>query len=792
MSNPFGFFGHSDPGSFANDGRSQALKEQKRPPARTHPAFAGPYQSNVEHQEQPPYFTNPYGGNEDRTYPLARGPPGHGFLINADPSEPSFAAHIDPTASRDQVTHYRRAAEEAHSEYAALLVKNNSLKTQVEDLQNRMSSKDVSFLEMKSQLETYKENNARQASHIQSLKDRIKELEEIAVSASNVKSHLQPGLEPFKRGNRELNERVAELESRVRIHLLEREKAEQKAYSLEKKVSESIGKLSPYLKIDPKGHEDPFNILVTKVSELLKDHFNETSRTASLEEALASQQMELKASRETIVQLVSEIGKEQKAAAGYTAEIKALKRERDEAVRAKKSMERDNNILLEKLKESHMVWDNSQQNLEDKERKMAELDKTLRTSYYEAKAAQNLHQAFLSQLSTLLSNGFITVLSTEVAIKERIQEVCASEQSWKATNEDLQKKVLHLSRQLEQQRELYHETLSKSIKTEEVLQEQKESLKHLKGKMASEDLLKDGFNFERKKLMRFLQQLAEKLKINQDILTENLQSQYEMLLERAGEVSNFDPEYLGGNKVLVYNLQKKVNSLKEKLDFKNTQIEQLEKKVKLLEKAKEPLISPSKEGFQSLSVQKLQNRVEKLQGQLNELKMVNHNLMSQLAEVNQLKNKTTEQNKIIDGLNTSLEKLERIKEKAAKKVVSLKTELDYSELETRGEKARAQHMLEAVTNELQTAKRALEEVARREKQLVDFKDTITRMMGFNINTLAVPEHEIIGQLKKLLRSHEPLNTTSNDRSKLPYGLRTGFENPHHNVSYVSTSSKPRF
>ncbi|XP_078516441.1 coiled-coil domain-containing protein 170-like isoform X2 [Lissotriton helveticus] len=725
MSNPFGFFGHSDPGSFANDGRSQALKEQKRPPARTHPAFAGPYQSNVEHQEQPPYFTNPYGGNEDRTYPLARGPPGHGFLINADPSEPSFAAHIDPTASRDQVTHYRRAAEEAHSEYAALLVKNNSLKTQVEDLQNRMSSKDVSFLEMKSQLETYKENNARQASHIQSLKDRIKELEEIAVSASNVKSHLQPGLEPFKRGNRELNERVAELESRVRIHLLEREKAEQKAYSLEKKVSESIGKLSPYLKIDPKGHEDPFNILVTKVSELLKDHFNETSRTASLEEALASQQMELKASRETIVQLVSEIGKEQKAAAGYTAEIKALKRERDEAVRAKKSMERDNNILLEKLKESHMVWDNSQQNLEDKERKMAELDKTLRTSYYEAKAAQNLHQAFLSQLSTLLSNGFITVLSTEVAIKERIQEVCASEQSWKA-------------------------------------------------------------------LMRFLQQLAEKLKINQDILTENLQSQYEMLLERAGEVSNFDPEYLGGNKVLVYNLQKKVNSLKEKLDFKNTQIEQLEKKVKLLEKAKEPLISPSKEGFQSLSVQKLQNRVEKLQGQLNELKMVNHNLMSQLAEVNQLKNKTTEQNKIIDGLNTSLEKLERIKEKAAKKVVSLKTELDYSELETRGEKARAQHMLEAVTNELQTAKRALEEVARREKQLVDFKDTITRMMGFNINTLAVPEHEIIGQLKKLLRSHEPLNTTSNDRSKLPYGLRTGFENPHHNVSYVSTSSKPRF
>ncbi|XP_069063453.1 coiled-coil domain-containing protein 170-like [Pleurodeles waltl] len=792
MSNPFGFFGHSDAGTFPNAGRSKAFKEQQGPRARTQSAIAGSYQSNVEHQEKPPYFTNPYGGNEDHTTQLARGPPGYGFLINPDPSEPSFVAPLDPPASGDQVTHYRRAAEEVHSEYAALLVKNNSLKTQVEDLQNRMSSKDLSFLEIKSQLETYKENNARQASHIQSLKDRMKELEEIAVSASSVKAHLQPGLETFKRGNRELNERVAELENRVRIHLLEREKAEQKAYSLEKKVSESISKLSSFLRIDPKGHEDPLNILLTKVSELLKDHFQETSRIASLEEALASQQMEFKASRETIVQLVSEMGKEQKAAAGYTAEIKALKQELDEAVRAKKSMGKDNNILLEKLKDIHMIWDDSQQNLQDKERQMAQLDKTLRTSYYEAKAAQNLHQAFLSQLSTLLGNGFITVPSTEEAIKERIQEVCASEQSWKATNEDLQQKVLHLSRQLEQQRELYHETLSKSIKTEGVLQEQKESLKHLKGKMASEDLLKDGFNFERKKLMRFLQQLAEKLKINQDILTESLQSQYEMLLERAGEVSNFDPEYLGENKVLLYNLQKKVHSLKEKLDFKNTQVEQLEKKVKVLEKEKEQLILQSKEGFQSLDVQKLKNRVEKLQGQLNELKMVNKNLMAQLAEVNQLKNKTTEQNKIIDELNSSLEKLERIKEKAAKKVVSLKTELDYSELETRGEKARAQHMLEAVTNELHTAKRALEEVARREKQLVDFKDTITRMMGFNINTLAVPEHEIVGQLKKLLRSHGSLKDTFDDRSKLPYGLRTGFENPHHSVSYVSTSSKPRF
>lgn len=81
------------------------------------------------------------------------------------------------------------------------------------------------------------------------------------------------------------------------------------------------------------------------------------------------------------------------------------------------------------------------------------------------------------------------------------------------------------------------------------------------------------------------------------------------------------------------------------------------------------------------------------------------------------KEKINQQTKTIELLSKSLEKLDKIKEKAAKKVVSLKTELDYTEQESLGEKARCQQMLDAVTNELLTAKRALEEVARREKQV---------------------------------------------------------------------------
>ncbi|MEE6493972.1 hypothetical protein FKM82_016981 [Ascaphus truei] len=645
---------------------------------------------------------------------------------------------------------------------------------------------------MKGELENYKENNARQASQIQSLKDHIKQLEQMSVSVNSVKAETSAGIYSFKRDNKELNERVQELEHRVRIHLIEREKAEQKASNLEKKLQESIGKLSSYLNMDIEEQEDPLNVLLTKVDKLTHEYFLEKSRILSLEEALAGQQVEFKAGRETIVKLVSETEKQKKTTAGYATEVKALKRERDEAVLAKKNAERDKEILLEKLKDNHKEWGNSQQELMEKEKQVNEMDRTLRTSTYEAKASHSLHQTFLSQLATLLSSGFKTVSRTEEAIKERIQEICSNEQSWKSANEDLQQKVLKLTKQLDQQRDLYHEAVSKSYKDEETLQEHKESLKHLKGKLASEEMIKDGFNMDRKKLKKFLLQLAEKLRMSRDISSESLPSQWEMLLDRAEAIGKMDKGYLSENKNLIYNLQKKVNSQREKLELQSSQIEQLQKKIKQLEKEKEQEHFLSAENSARLTAQKLQQKVDRLQGQLSDMKIANQNLTAKLVDINELKDRTLQQHKTVEELSRSLEKLDKIKEKAAKKVVSLKTELDFTEQQSRGETARFQHMVESLTNELHTAKRALEEVARREKQLVDFRETITRMMGFSINTLAVPDHEILDQLKQVLRTNGPLNIGRSDRSKLPYGFRTGDADQEYTVQHMNPFEKPRF
>nr|XP_008166491.1 coiled-coil domain-containing protein 170-like [Chrysemys picta bellii] len=698
-------------------------------------------------------------------------------------SQVSLGPLLEADASRYQLIRYRKAADIAHCEYAALLVKNSSLQTEIQQLQSQLVTKEASLQEMKSELEIYKENNARQSSKIQTLKAQVKELEEIATSVTSVKSQSGAYIYTLKRKNQELSERVSELEKHLRMLLVSREKAEQKVASLEKKLAEVTDKLSSSMNIDIKGQEDPLGFLVIKFPTLLKEHSLEKTRIALLEKALATQEMELKASRETIVNLVSEMKKEQKTAAGHTEQLAILKKEKDEAALTKKTFERNNTILLERLKDKQIAWDNCCQELLHKEKKFTELDRALHASMYETKTTQTLYQTFISQLATLLSNTFITVAGTEKAIKERIQEICGSEHSWKSVStvlsklafmnailktDELQQKVLSLTSQLEQQRDLYHEALSKSYKAEEVLQKQKGSLKRVEKKLAAEDLLLERFISERKKHMGFLQELTEKLQINQVSSPESLHCQYEMLLDKAQQLSKLDTEYLIENKNCIFNLQKKINSQREKIKMKNWQIEQLTEKIKQFEKGKEQQVCLNAgQEPQSLKAQK---ESEKLQEQLREMKMSNQTLQAKFVSVNDLKNKT------IEELSKSLEKVEKIKEKAARKVVSLKTELDYTEHEARKEKERAHHMLEAVTNELHISKRALEEVARREKQLVDFREAITKIMGFRINTLTISDKEIIRQLKQLIQAYEISKVTSNNESKFSCGFTTGFEN----------------
>ncbi|XP_034783269.1 coiled-coil domain-containing protein 170-like isoform X2 [Acipenser ruthenus] len=657
------------------------------------------------------------------------------FLRNLDAPRVSFDPLVDVPDSRPQLSHYKLIADTIHSEYAALLMKFDSQQAEVRDLQNRLALKGASMEQMKAELENYKENSARQASLIMSLRDHVKGTETLSAT----KSQADTSLRALQRENRELKERVTELKDRLRLQLSEREDAEHKATHMERRLTDITAKLASCLKINTKGPDSPLDAVILKVSELCEEHFRQQVKIASLMDALASQDQEFKASRETIMKLVSEVSQQKRAAATCTDEMKVLKKERDEALLARAASNREGKLLWERLEESQKALDASRQEQLHTEHEKKQMGDLLHSKLQEAKAAHHLYMTFLSQLAKLLSNDLITVPESEEVVTERIRELCSQ--------------------------------------------------------------VKD-----RKNHLKFVNELRKKLKVEEDISEDPLHSQYDVLLTRAEELGSLDGESYSDCKNLIHILQKKVTSQKEKLESKKTEMEGLCKKIKTLEGAKETQFLLMMEKKQkSETVQKLEKKVEKLQDQLSEAKCSNQTLKNKLAETKNLQVKTAEQSKTIEVLNKSLEAVEKIKDKAAQKVVSLKTELDHTESEVREEKERAQYMLEAITNELRTVKRALEQVATREKRLIDFRESVTRLLGFNTNTMSIPDHEILSQLKSSVQPYgnqgDPGHNLDGSPAGLHYGFRDGYNKPQHfgataappsqaKVQYVSSEKKP--
>lgn len=69
---------------------------------------------------------------------------------------------------------------------------------------------------MKTELESYKENNMQQSFQIMSLKDDIKNLELFIASLTRIKSLKSTDIQSLERGNWDLTERILELENRLR------------------------------------------------------------------------------------------------------------------------------------------------------------------------------------------------------------------------------------------------------------------------------------------------------------------------------------------------------------------------------------------------------------------------------------------------------------------------------------------------------------------------------------------------------------------------------------------------
>ncbi|XP_040304807.1 coiled-coil domain-containing protein 170 isoform X2 [Herpailurus yagouaroundi] len=595
---------------------------------------------------------------------------------------------LEVPVTREQLHHYRNVAESARSDLAATLVKFECAQSELRDLRSKMLSKEASCQELKAEMENYKENNARKSSLLTSLRHRVQELEEESAALATSKIRTEITAHTAIKENQELKKKVAELDENLQKCLKENEENKKQVSKNCRRHEEFLAQLCDCLDPDKKNEKASDEDLILKLRELCKENAFVKGQIVTLEETVNVHEMEAKASRETIMRLVSEVNRAQKKAASCTEEKDKLGQDLLSAVETKEALEREVKLFQERLLAGQRVWDASKQELSLLKKSSCELEKSLEASRDATAASRNQHSSFREKVAALLGGNWGTVVPTEDAILERIREMTSQGESTKS-------------------------------------------------------------------YLKFLDQLSEKMKLNQMAAELGFDMRLDVVLARTEQLVRLESNAVIENKTIAHNLQRKLKTQKERLESKELHVNLLRQKIAQLEQEKQVRSALAVERDEAnLTLRKLQKKVERLQKELSVCRESNTELKAQLADTHELKIKTLEQTKAIEDLNKSRDKLEKMKEKAEKKLMSVKSELDSTEHEAKEDKERARNTIEVVTSEMKTLKKSLEEAEKREKQLVDFREVVSQMLGLNMTSLALPDYEIIKCLERLIHLHQ--------------------------------------
>ncbi|XP_072163336.1 coiled-coil domain-containing protein 170-like [Diadema setosum] len=685
--------------------------------------------------------------------------------------------HTDAALSA-KLTQLKLQSDAASKRDLALVVlKNEQLETELAESHAKVAARDLQVKELAAQSEQYKSEAAGHLVLIQSLQGRISDLENQSGVLEGVHARGEYAITTLQKESKEQQERILELEARIRDLTMEREELEQKSGVRLRRFDQVFLQLRDLMKLE----DDSPDLILEKMKELGQENLMLRGKLSALTETLNSSELESKASRETIQRLVGEIEREQKTYLANATSVEKMKLERDVAYRERDRLLDENKALKERMEAHKNALSSRRQEFEEREARLAALSQDYKSTQFDAQVARNELKAFKESLALILSQGGAAPCGAhDDTIRERVKALMMASGDRDSLVENLERKVKHLSEQLESQANLHQAAIRRAREAENHIGSSQVRLKELEDGLASSDALRESLRLERQKYMAFLEKLANVMNVDTICRDVGFDMTGETLLSRAEQLANHEGGLVADKNTHLYALQRKVKTLKQQLESKDLHLDLMRKKIASLEEGVAGRSALQKERDDvEWSQRKLVKENERLRGELANAKRLVVELKAEMMDVSNIKLTSLHQNATIEELQKVVEKLEKIKEKQARKLAGMKQELDFTEHEASESKARTTHSLTALSDELNTTKVLMGDIQRREQQLADFRQVIARMLGMDVGALAVPDYEIIARLEKLIQAHHSHAITSlgveNTLSEMERGFQQGYQ-----------------
>ncbi|XP_033346962.1 coiled-coil domain-containing protein 170 isoform X3 [Bombus vosnesenskii] len=684
------------------------------------------------------------------------------------------------------------------SELAALEYKRDRLMSELQETKNLVRFRDQRIAELQLEAEQLREQAARQNSIVSSLKKRIQELEERERNLytsqgrnETVLRSLQRDLKYHQEKNREYEKKIRQLEQTVSEEIESRERARSSFQEFTRRLANALS-----VEYRETVHPSP-EIVMHKVEELVQEANRVRAKSTSIEAQLTTAEVDFRSCRDALDRTVAEKEQLQRQVSSQLVDLDRLRQDKECLEMRYKVAERELDGLRDKLLNANRSISNATGNISNQEALIGQLrDLTQRDE--KCQRAQTELRHLLESLATLVSGPNRFIESHENVIKDRIREILAENKDQALAIQKLRDKVNAATESTTRQGELIETTVAKMRNLEDERSDLGNKVRKLETELTDCELLKESLRREKQMFVTFLNRLGKAMQLDEISEEMGLDLQTESLLIRAEQLARLETDKLVDKfsccdytilprirrersfhelpsmkeTSVVYQLQRRVRTLREQLQRRDLHLDLLRRKLSLQEDSvKMKSLLQSERDEANLRAKKLSKQTDRLQVQLLEERSRNRELSAQLTEAADYKIAALERSRKIEEVQKRLVESEMLRTRCNRKLTLLKEQMRTTSETAEQERSISDHSLQLLRDELAQVKQNLSEMTKRESQLQSFRVSVVKLLSEPICT---PDYEIISRLQKTIAAHrdftmlsrrydEPLDTTSPSR-----------------------------
>ncbi|XP_023287530.1 coiled-coil domain-containing protein 170 [Orussus abietinus] len=690
---------------------------------------------------------------------------------------------ISPPQTDDAMAH--DVTTTLRSELAVLEYKRDKLLSDLQEMKSAVRSRDQRVTELQMEADQLREQSARQNAVILSLKKRIQELEDRERNLYATQGRCEITIQGLQRDVkyhedkvREYDKKIRQLEHNLAGEIQLKERARLNLQDFVRRLAHALG-----AEFCESTHHTP-DVVIHKAEELVQEVNRLRTKCTNMETHLAGLEADFRSCRDTLDRVGAEKEQLQRQVTTDLVDLDRLRQEKECLEMQCRVAEREVNELRDKLVNANRSITNATSNISNQEALICQLREELKCKEEKVQRTHNENRHILESLAILLSSPNRFVESCENAIKDRIRELLNDNKDQCLKIQGLREKVNCATDTANRQTELTDATMSKIRCLEDERSVLETKLHKLESELTSCELSRENLRRDKQSFLSFMERLGKTMQMDEISQDVGLDLQMDSLLVRAEQLARLETDKLVDKLMccnyttfprirrersfnelpclketsVVYQLQRRVRTLREQLQRRDLHLDLLRRKLSLQEDSvRMKSILQSERDEANLRVKKLMKQLDRLQLQLNDEKARNRELSAQLAEAADYKIAALERSRKIEELQKRLVESEMLRTRYNRKLTMLKDQVRTTSETAEQERSINDHSLQLLRDELAQVKQNLSEVNRRESQLQSFRVSVAKLLS---EPICSPDYEIISRLQKLVSAHRDFTMLS--------------------------------